>query len=75
MISLHVDDSVVMVVTNVTSHVQRSCEAKVVICLSRFPEYFLIFYLPRYKDFLPYKHCPGHCLLSLKIRTIPSQER
>ena len=40
MISLHVDDSVVMVVTNVTSHVQRSCEAQVVICLSHFPEYF-----------------------------------
>ena len=72
MISLHVDDSIVMVVTNVTSHVQRSCEAQVVICLSHFPEYF--FMNQDYKDFLPYKHCPGHCLLLLKIRTIPSQE-
>ena len=37
MISLHVNDSVVIIVTNVAGHVQRSCEAKVVICFSHFP--------------------------------------
>ena len=33
MVCLHVDDSIVIIVTNVASYMQRSREAQVVVCL------------------------------------------